>query len=91
MKMLEFLFVPTVLFLTIVAPIWIVMHYANVKRSSRGLNRNDLEVFEEMLANLDNMADRIEALESILEHDHPQWSKQAHRHGEQTRETKTDE
>ncbi len=74
--MFDFLFVPTVLFLTIVAPIWIVMHYSSAKKSSRHLDQHDREAIEDLLAELDKMTDRIEALESILDHDNPNWRKQ---------------
>ncbi len=73
MKMFEFLFVPTILFLTVVAPIWIVMHYANARKSSRSLGEDERHAVEELLADLDTMTERIEVLESILDHDSPHW------------------
>ncbi len=87
MSVLEFLFVPTILFLTLVAPIWLVMHYRSIKHSSRSLNQQELQVIEEMLVDLDKLADRIDALESILEHDHPNWRKQRAGGRETERET----
>ena len=77
MNMLEFLYVPAVLFLTVVAPIWIIMHYKSSSGSSRSLEQGDRETVEALLADLDKMADRIESLESILDHDNPSWRKQA--------------
>ena len=74
--MFDFLFVPTILFLTVVAPIWIVMHYVYSKKSSRSLDQGDRESMEELLADLDKMAERIETLESILDHDSPNWRQQ---------------
>ncbi|MFT5482945.1 MAG: phage shock protein B [Halieaceae bacterium] len=65
--MSEFMFVPTILFLTVVAPIWLVLHYRSLKSSSRGLNENDREEVESMLATVDKLIDRIEVLESIIE------------------------
>ncbi len=73
MKMLEFLFVPTILFMTIVAPIWIAMHYNSSRKSSRSLDQGDREVVEELLADLDKMAERIETLESILDQENSGW------------------
>ena len=66
-------FVPLVLFMVIVAPTWIVMHYRSLSRSSRSLNDNDREVLESMLASQDRLVDRIASLERILDADHPQW------------------
>lgn len=84
MNLLEFLYAPSVVFLTIVAPIWIVMHYRSTQGSSRGLDQGDREVLEELLADLDKMADRIDVLESILEQDHADWRK--HSPGREGRE-----
>jgi len=73
MNPFEMLFVPMVLFLVIVAPTWIVMHYRSVNRSSSQLSEDDRQAIEDMLVAVDQMADRIESLESILDADHPNW------------------
>lgn len=79
MEFLKFLFVPTILFLVIVAPLWITMHYRSVNRSSRSLNQEDRESIEHMLETVDKLTDRIGALESILDLDHPDWRQQVNR------------
>lgn len=79
MEFWKFMFVPTILFLTVVAPIWITMHYRSVNRSSRSLNREDRESIEHMLETVDRLTDRIGALEAILDDDHPQWRQQVRR------------
>lgn len=79
MEFLKFLFVPTILFLVIVAPLWITMHYRSVNRSSRSLNQEDRESIEHMLETVDTLTDRIGALESILDVDHPDWRQQVNR------------
>ncbi len=76
MKFFEFMFVPTILFLTVVMPIWLTMHYRSVNRSSRSLNVEDREHVEHMLETVDKLTDRIQALESILDIDHPDWRAQ---------------
>ncbi|NQX87991.1 MAG: envelope stress response membrane protein PspB [Halioglobus sp.] len=76
MEFWKFMFVPTILFLTVVAPIWITMHYRSVNRSSRSLNEEDRQSIEVMLETVDQLTDRIAALESILNDDHPQWRQQ---------------
>ena len=73
MNPFEMLFVPMVLFMAIVAPTWIVMHYRSASRSSSQLSEDDRQALEDMLVAVDQMADRIESLESILEADHPNW------------------
>jgi phage shock protein B len=79
MEFLKFLMVPTILFLVIVAPLWITMHYRSVNRSTRSLNREDRESIEHMLETVDTLTDRIGALEAILDADHPQWRQQVDR------------
>jgi phage shock protein B len=76
MEPLEMMFVPMVLFMVIVAPTWIVMHYRSINRSSRSLNEEDREALDHMLATVDKLSERIVSLESILDEDHPQWRNQ---------------
>ena len=73
MNPFEMLFVPMVLFMVIVAPTWIVMHYRSVNRSSSQLSEEDRQALEDLLVAVDQMAERIDSLESILEADHPDW------------------
>ena len=80
MEFWKFMFVPTILFMVIVAPMWITMHYRSVNRSSRSLKREDREAIEHMLESVDKLTERIGALESILDNDHPQWRQQVNRH-----------
>jgi len=80
MEFWKFMFVPTILFMVVVAPIWITMHYRSLSRSSRSLNQEDRESIEQMLETVDRLTDRIGALESILDADHPDWRQQTTRH-----------
>lgn len=73
MEFFEFMFVPTILFMTIVAPIWIVLHYRSANRSSRSLNDEDRENVEQILVTVDKLTERIQALESILDAEHGDW------------------
>ena len=83
MNPFEMLCVPMVRFMVIVAPTWIVMHSRSMNRSSSQLNEDDRQALEEMLVAVDQMADRIESLESILDADHPNWRQER---GGQTKE-----
>ena len=79
MEFFQFMFVPTILFMVVVAPIWISMHYRSVNKSSRSLSEEDRESIEHMLETVDKLTDRIGALESILDADHPQWRQKMNR------------
>ena len=80
MEFWKFMFIPTILFLVVVAPMWITMHYRSVNRSSRSLNSEDRESIEHMLVTVDKLTDRIGTLESLLDVDHTDWRQQANRH-----------
>jgi phage shock protein B len=87
MKFFEFMFVPTILFLTVVVPIWLTMHYRSVNRSSRSLTNEDQHTIEHMLVTVDKLSDRIQSLESILDADHPDWRAQQERRQEEAQQT----
>lgn len=73
MSFFTFMFVPMIVFLSMVAPIWIIMHYRSVNRSSQSLNDEDRETIDSMLATIDKLQDRIQALEALLDADQPDW------------------
>ncbi|MBM70023.1 MAG: envelope stress response membrane protein PspB [Haliea sp.] len=79
MQFWQFMFVPTILFLVIVAPIWITMHYRSVNRSSQSLSAADRQDLEDLLATVDRLTERIGALETILDADHSTWRKPSER------------
>ncbi len=71
--MLDFMFVPTILFMVIVAPIWLAMHYSSTRKSNKGLDQDDRETLDQMIDTIDKLGDRINALESILDAEHSEW------------------
>ena len=73
------MFVPIVVFLVVVAPIWIVSHYRSKARVVDGLSAGERADLDEMIETANKMAARIETLESILDVESPGWrEKQAH-------------
>ena len=79
MNFLEFLFVPTILFMVIVMPVWLVMHYRYKNKTDRGLDDDDQATLDDLLRTLDALADRVEALESILDERNSRWQRDANR------------
>ena len=65
--------VPTILFLVIVAPIWITMHYSSKRKSQQGLNDSESAELDHLRSVVDLMRDRISTLETILDVETPQW------------------
>ncbi len=66
-------FVPVVVFLVIVAPLWIVLHYRSKSNVVDGLSTDERADLDEMIETANKMAARIETLESILDVESPGW------------------
>lgn len=73
MSGLVFFFVPTVIFMGLVLPLWLVLHYLSKSRQSRGLSEQDRATLADAQAVVEKLEDRIETLEAILDADHPDW------------------
>ncbi len=65
--------VPVVVFLTVVAPIWIIFHYKSKSNVVNGLSASERAELEEMVEVANKMAARIETLEAILDVESPDW------------------
>lgn len=68
-----FFFVPVIIFLVIVAPIWLVLHYVTRWRASRTLSREDERMLVDLWESAKRMELRIQTLEKILDAEAPQW------------------
>jgi phage shock protein B len=68
-------FVPTVIFLTFVAPIWIFMHYRSKQRAQGSLSDAEREEMEVLKRKADRMIERVQTLEAILDAQTPEWRK----------------
>lgn len=79
MQFLDFMFVPTILFMVVVMPMWLVMHYRYKNKNGRGLNDDDQAVLDDLLRTLDSITERLGALESILDDRNPRWRRDASR------------
>lgn len=79
MQFLDFMVVPTVLFMVVVMPIWLVMHYRYKSKNAGALGENDQAALDDVLRSLDSLAERLEALESILDDSNPNWRRDAER------------
>lgn len=61
------LLAPIVIFLVIVAPVWLVLHYRSKNRAQAGLTEDDRHTVESLSGRALQMGERIEALEAILD------------------------
>ena len=73
MNMLVFFFVPIIIFMGLVAPLWLLLHYFSKRKSVKGLADEDRIELDELLKTTDKLIDRIEVLERILDADSPNW------------------
>ena len=64
---------PIILFMVVVAPIWIVMHYRSKGSKQSGITEADHSRLQELTGIADSMMQRIETLESILDKETPNW------------------
>ena len=71
----DFTFVLLILFLVVVAPIWIIMHYATRNSANKKLSSKDEVLLDDLHENARKMEERIHTLERILDADAPEWRK----------------
>jgi phage shock protein B len=62
-----------ILFLTIVVPLWIVMHFVTKWKMTRELSTSEEDMIEEVWNIAHRMESRINALETILDAEAPEW------------------
>jgi phage shock protein B len=69
----ELIMAPVIIFMVIVAPIWLVLHYRSKGQVSQGLSEEEYIQLSDLSETADKMADRIKTLEAILDADTPEW------------------
>ncbi len=62
-----------IIFMVLVAPLWLVLHYLAKTRAAKTLSKADEETLAELWALSEKMERRIESLETILDREAPGW------------------
>ena len=75
--MFDYILPPLIIFMVIVAPIWIVMHYSTKKKMHSQLTTHDQNELQLLESEAEKMAMRIETLEAILDAETPEWRKRS--------------
>lgn len=70
------MFAAIVVFLTIVAPIWIIAHYITRWRTAKTLSSEDEKLLAELWESAERMERRINSVERILDTDGDTWRRQ---------------
>ncbi|WNC67421.1 envelope stress response membrane protein PspB [Thalassotalea nanhaiensis] len=69
------LMAPIIIFMVIVAPIWLILHYRSKRQISQGLSEDEYRQLSDLSETADQMAERIKTLEAILDAETPDWRK----------------
>ena len=70
---LEILVAPIIIFMVIVASLWLILHYRSKKQVSQGLSEHEHGQLIELANKAEKMAERVETLEALLDQESPQW------------------
>ncbi|ATM78357.1 MULTISPECIES: envelope stress response membrane protein PspB [Serratia] len=65
--------IPLTIFVLFVAPIWLWLHYSNRQQSGVQLSHQEMQRLTQLGEQATRMRDRIQALEDILDAEHPNW------------------
>ena len=68
-----FLAIPLPIFVPFVAPVWSWLHYSNRQNGAASLSSGDMQRLQQLTQDARRMRERIQALEEILDAEHPEW------------------
>jgi len=71
--MMVFMGVPLAIFMLVVAPLWLFLHYSSKRRTVQGLSASDLERLQALVEQSERLQDRITTLEKLLDQEAPGW------------------
>lgn len=66
-----------IIFMFLVAPIWLILHYRSKKQVGQGLSESEMHTLQELAAKEEQMSERIKTLEAILDTESPNWRERA--------------
>lgn len=72
-SILGMLMAPIILFVLVVAPIWIILHYRSKRQMNQGLNEDERESLALLADQAKRIRERVQTLERILDADAPGW------------------
>lgn len=69
------LFVITLVFLVVVMPFIVIMHYGTKWKATRGLSPDEQQLLEDLWKKSEAIDSRLNSLETILDDQAPDWKK----------------
>lgn len=64
---LAWMMAPLIIFMVIVAPIWLVLHYRSKRQISQGLSEEELALLRDLSQRADRFGQRLETLERLMD------------------------
>lgn len=71
--MSDLLVVALIVFIAVPAPLFIVLHFITRWKQSREISGGDEKMLEDLWLLAQKLEERLEALETILDNDSPEW------------------
>jgi phage shock protein B len=73
MQITTAMFVLTIVFMTVVVPLFVIMHYTTKWKATKGLSDDEHQMLEDLWKESQAMQSRVNALETILDSQVPDW------------------
>jgi phage shock protein B len=67
------IFILALIFMTIVVPVVVIMHYTTKWKATKGLSDDEHKMLEDLWKESQSMQSRVNALETILDSEVPDW------------------
>jgi phage shock protein B len=73
MQITTAIFVLTIIFMTVIVPLFVIMHYTTKWKATKGLSDDEHQMLEDLWKESQAMQSRVNALETILDSEVPDW------------------
>lgn len=71
----SFVFFAGIMVLTLILPLMLILHYVTKWKATRALSNDEQRLLEDLWRDSERMQQRIDALETILDDEVPEWRK----------------
>jgi phage shock protein B len=75
MQITTAMFVLSIIFMTVIVPLFVIMHYTTKWKATKGLSDDEHKMLEDLWKESQAMQSRVNALETILDNEVPDWRK----------------
>ena len=73
MQVTTAIFVLSIVFMAVILPLFIIMHYTTKWKATKGLSDDEHQMLEDLWKESQAMQSRVNALETILDSEVPDW------------------